>query len=865
MIKESIREIFHIEGQDSDITNRLFVLSYLEKEEDTKEKGLDVLYEIINNPQLVLQWSVLADEEPLFPWLTIDLDCVNYDKAMSVIKKEIENKKENALKDEFSDLFKLIFMVYRLYISASEDEKDEKELEEIYEVMKTLGVDNELKRLIVSIYSLMISPRKNVKCECRNGWETFLEHVVRKLMEKDEWISLDSCYFLCALQLVVLVQCLENANGNKKEIVEDTLCIAAGYVANRCYEKDWNKEGIRFAKMALNVEEYEKRQDAFNILGLCAIDDNQLQLAYDCYFSWINRKMVLKINNAQSLEKKLNSRKEEMWRVGQKECVATMYGNYAYVCGTMYDLLRNRGQYLELMILAEYYIKKAVELGEESKPSTNFYCSAGTILSDVGKNEEAICFYEQYKESAERYVEKINASRYLILEYRSFLRQKEKIREEQDTKYQEVKNKLNVEINTFVDIYQQLDKMKYKNKEVLKELRNGRNIYTLMSKCHDLSRDREKVRYLLLQISRDIYDILERLRRCSVVDYNYQIYVKHMSTEVKAIIDAEKEHLRERLSVECKERIEHRDVAFYTTLNNAKYLFKEVQPESEKDSSKSEYREKKNCFTMMHAKYMNDPEEGLVLLQDIKEYLPNRPEEMRDELYDKKYVFIRSFTGLIDQLNMWTLYGSDKSSGKDCNGCCVCFAPETFDVMINHSENGPNESAQKNSRDEDDYHLYSIAYIDGEDIIVDGKRDEKIKEYYEQLKNHLAELDRIIKSFLEKDKKIISSCLVTLLEKITFLFKDSSYSMEEESRLIVTRDILDRQEIGKTDEIPQKLFINPFYQIYPEKIILGPKIENADYWMPYFQYELAGIKEKWSDGFTREFKPIVRKSKINIR
>lgn len=43
-------------------------------------------------------------------------------------------------------------------------------------------------------------------------------------------------------------------------------------------------------------------------------------------------------------------------------------------------------------------------------------------------------------------------------------------------------------------------------------------------------------------------------------------------------------------------------------------------------------------------------------------------------------------------------------------------------------------------------------------------------------------------------------------------------------------------------------------------------IRNAfNLWIPYLQYELSKFKDKWPKDFKRNYKPIVRKSKINIR
>ena len=259
---------------------------------------------------------------------------------------------------------------------------------------------------------------------------------------------------------------------------------------------------------------------------------------------------------------------------------------------------------------------------------------------------------------------------------------------------------------------------------------------------------------------------------------------------------------------------------------------------------------------------MNDPEEGLILLQKFRDFLPKPPEHLRNELYDQKFVFIKSFTGLIDQLNMWTTYGSDIERGSDCNGCCVCIAPETFDTVTNTQN---KSAAQLSFHSDDDFHLYSVAYIDGEKIFVNGNRNLFLEKRYKRLKSLLSNLSKGLRGAPDTDINIISNCLVRLLEKPMFLFKDISYHLEVERRLIITRDVKDRFEIKKTAQEPPKLYINPAFQVYPEKIILGPKLDTPDYWIPHLQYELSKISEKWLFGSKRAFKPIVRISRINIR
>ena len=203
----------------------------------------------------------------------------------------------------------------------------------------------------------------------------------------------------------------------------------------------------------------------------------------------------------------------------------------------------------------------------------------------------------------------------------------------------------------------------------------------------------------------------------------------------------------------------------------------------------------------------------------------------------------------------------------DCNGCCICFAPETFDMgSMTQKENQDDSSV----RSEDDYDLYNVAYIKDDELYVDKDRDKELENTYEELQNDLKNLKYEIENsdFSDEDKKSIYKCLVRLLEKPMFLFKLFPYHMEEEKRIILSRDLDDRSQVCKTpatDSNPPKLFINPPFQVFPEKIILGPKVKNVDDWIPHLQYELARIKDKWCFYDQRSYNPIVRPSEINIR
>lgn len=455
MCTNLMREIFHIDEDVSDIRGELNFLYYLEMNADRglKQKGTDIMYRILKETDLAKKWSIHNDvivENELFPEFKKDLDIKHIEYVAQEINKKDEEM-ENAIVEEeekyeknmyqefrpqknFSDFYKLLYLINILYDIASNIEMKKVNENEykisVYNLVTDFGIGVELAILFNDIYFKIVgyNDDKNNGLQIEVS-QRFLKTVLKNLLNKNEWNLQDGLYLVYTLQFVTFVQCLANEQLEEGKIFHNTSLSTAVFAAEIFYQKDLYKEGIRFAKLALNVNEPMQRRDAYNILGICAIDDNQFQLAYDSFFSWINKKIVLEVENVEILEKEINSKEEKLWRINNEEEVAIMYSNFAYVCGKMYDLLKKHEQYVELMLLAEYYIKYAIRLGGAGSRGTCYYCSAGTIMSDAGKIEEAISFYEEYKRRVKGNTNKLNSSRSLIIEYRQLLSAKEKDRE----------------------------------------------------------------------------------------------------------------------------------------------------------------------------------------------------------------------------------------------------------------------------------------------------------------------------------------------------------------------------------------------------------------------------------------------------
>ena len=891
MFVEKIRNIFNFPVDVDEVVDELIFL-YESEINDKQNEEVDEHNELKNTKNFL--YKTVSDLELIGNWQSVD--SLNIDRLLAKIDKQIarlegkqlseeksndnfeNNKKKrnndyNTLNSQstdvfikcrpnegFSDYYKLFYVIVFLYKIAIQIKNNEYNENSVSNVIKQMvGYRIPLKNgenIINQLANLMRKQNNdNIdnfddQVELESWANNYLNDTCKRLLVKKQIEKKDENLLLLAIQFHVFIQMISDRELKKQNALQNSVSIVALLCANNCRNKNDYEFGIKFATISLYISDPSKRQDAYNVLGLCAIDSEQYQFAYDIYFSWINRQMVddmfitsvaKKVNQSQ-LDFLIQSKVEDDWRKENSKKVALMYGNFAYVCGSMYDSIEDSFRKRRLMFLAKHYIMKAIEFDPSS---SSYCCSAGTIFIDGKDQLNALKYYKKYKDLARTPINKILAIRAIISVYKEMM-----LNSRMDKDMFEDFDDLT---NQFVELYRTC--MNSSNKQIHNELLNSKNLYFLLSECQRLSANLKEIKYLIFQISAEVNSILGKLRQVYLPECKYDLHIEKFPENIQNLL---KEINSKTYRTPKRKHINNaKEIAYYTSLSNLQFLFSEI-PDAEETGASL------NCLTMMHARYMNDPEEGLTLLQNLKEFLPKTPQSLRNELYDQKFVFLKSFTGLIDQLNMWTMYGSDKSDGNDCNGCCVCIAPETFDMMVKHIKKVKNNKAVPlNFHLHDDFHLYSVAYIDGKDVFVNGQKDIKLRRDYILLRKTLEKLDQVVKKSAGQDKEIVSNCLVRLFEKLMFLFKDISYSLEGESRLIITRDINDRDEIHRTEQIPPKLYINPPYQIFPEKIILGPKVETPDYWIPHLQYELSKISEKWEE--TREFRPLVRISKISIR
>lgn len=786
----------------------------------------------------------------------------------------------NALDDEKDEqhIISLLNQVLFYIVQASKD--DCNECVQNLESLRPAGEANYALKICILLVKIWMSEDYD---STEESAQAIIEQITSRLQYGDRFFrggSLDhkAAYYTIALRTAIVI--LESSFPSPRDSLisvfgQNILPYAAAWIGEELWKKDINTLASQYFETAILTSDTALNIDTYNVWGLCAIDMGEYQLAYDIYFSWLNKKHVGLIKNLPSGL----SEEDDSLRKEYPVLVSRIYSNMAYVCGTIADLSGDEPHIKETFRQeAISYIRKAIGLDGNSPASLHTYA---TLLYDIEDYSGALSAYETC----------LRRQTITEEERLSVLGSRIEVALEQFSK---AKN-----LEALPDSWGEDDS----TQEILKDMGRYRLFYNLARK-KDISRKNSELKEALdraekfCEISKlDKQALFKERKDESNKDtcfYNELIVLLLCICNIAQLI---RENLRCYSNLKQKfvgqraflrkdndndddlgnsQKVLPSPIAYYTTLSHLQYLLGKVHQgygDPFPVPVDSDTPNAKNCLTMMHAHYMNDPNEGIALLQALSNYIDEveddrnwlfstlPPAVFREKLFDQKFVFIKSFTSLVDQLNMWTMYASDRSENSDSNGCCVCIAPETFDMMVKASK--ADDSGVLIKRDKDDYQLYNVAYIDNGKLVGE---DKKLEAYYSSLKYLFAKLNRTLKKYGRKvDVTLVISSIQQALAPILFLFKDASYQAEKELRLIITRDRTDICQIRKTDENPNKLFVMPYHQIYADKIILGPKVKAPDKWIPYLQYELAKMWESWPENKYGERTPSVRKSSINYR
>lgn len=128
--------------------------------------------------------------------------------------------------------------------------------------------------------------------------------------------------------------------------------------------------------------------------------------------------------------------------------------------------------------------------------------------------------------------------------------------------------------------------------------------------------------------------------------------------------------------------------------------------------------------------------------------------------------------------------------------------------------------------------LYHVCYVDD---------DNGIKEQYNRNIGYKTIKDCV--SIIRKNTKILDrEILNEMLEPIRYLFKDKTYSYEQEIRMVFSFDRLN-PKIKKTSQNPPKLMVHPERFVQIKEIMLGPKFADVPTYLPYIQEQMDRMAE----------------------
>ena len=292
--------------------------------------------------------------------------------------------------------------------------------------------------------------------------------------------------------------------------------------------------------------------------------------------------------------------------------------------------------------------------------------------------------------------------------------------------------------------------------------------------------------------------------------------------------------IRSKLKVDANELKEIGSFGHYTKIDTlTNYL---IKADWKNESDDNDPKVKSPYLRLTNLKQLNDPMEGRV----IYDYLGI------DNTFFKQYqtsnVFISSLTTVSDSLPMWKEY-ADSSQG-----AFLEYDLSYLEDIVEHKS----------------IEFVKVHYLD---LMSENKDETDIGKYLDNLKQLFEKLQE-----LKAEKELIS--FAEKLKKISYLFKVKDYEYEMEYRIlinlddtaiqnIINRDVNDssnekyfkREEIGL--EVFDKVNYNDFrkyivlsskdngrYDLFVyinllplkySKVILGPKVTDADYIAPYLK------------------------------
>ena len=292
---------------------------------------------------------------------------------------------------------------------------------------------------------------------------------------------------------------------------------------------------------------------------------------------------------------------------------------------------------------------------------------------------------------------------------------------------------------------------------------------------------------------------------------------------------------------------EGREVVHYTSLRTLKDLANEER------------------FRFYNATYMNDPEEGSVFFDIIKEVGINVKEVFYEEDEDPPYpspAYIGSFIMVDsdnqeqkDKLFLWRTYG--KHNGQEATGACLIFRHEgtcfakTYDAQVGVMQQLQSKLSMvagdlKNpgERQHSKPALYKILYMDKE-------TKKELSEELDELAKSLEQVERYVSKKRINKRNRLKRLACELLDNIRFLFKASHYKEEQEVRVIqfcYYDENMSQEPDGikvDTEQMPPRFYLDAHDSFRFDEVILGPEAHGVLEWTQWLKER--GIKAKKSE------------------
>ena len=274
----------------------------------------------------------------------------------------------------------------------------------------------------------------------------------------------------------------------------------------------------------------------------------------------------------------------------------------------------------------------------------------------------------------------------------------------------------------------------------------------------------------------------------------------------------------------------------------------------------------KERFRFYNAAYMNDPEEGSVFFDIIKESGKDVKGVFYEEDEDLSYpspAYIGSFIMVDpnnqeqrDKLFLWRTYG--KHNGQEAAGACLIFRHEgtcfakTYELQVGGMQQLqsklPMVADDLKNPEEEQYSkpaLYKIIYMDRETKEELSEELDELAKLLEQVESYVSKR----KSNIRKNRLKRLTC--ELLDNIRFLFKASHYKEEQEVRVVqfCYYDENVSQEPSEikvdTEQIPPHFYLDAHDNFRSDEVILGPEAQGVREWTQWLKKrEIRAKKSK---------------------